>query len=273
MLLAHQPYFAYYGVMEEITVGCCQFHPELGDRKVNIDRMIEYIGEGSKHHIDVLLFPELITTGYLGARSIRELCEPVTGPWVKELAVAAGENRTGIVFGFAEEDNGRCYNSACFVLPSGEIAGVYRKTHLWDTERKWASPGDSFPVFNFPGAAVAGWICYDTRFPEAARKAASAGGEVAFVPTAWLGPAREWYLALQARALDNNIFTAGADIIQPEIGCTGVSLITGPDGDIIAAADEGKEGIISASLQPSRRDERLKRMNLLKDRRLDLYGG
>lgn len=235
--------------------------------------MIEYIREGSKKKIDVLLFPELITTGYLGAGSIKELCESVTAPSIKELTAAAEENRIGIVFGFAEADDETCYNSACFVLPSGKIAGVYRKTHLWDTEKKWASPGNTFPVFDFPGAVVTGWICYDTRFPETARKTAQAGGEVAFVPTAWLGPAREWYLALQARALDNNIFTAGADIIQPEIGCTGVSIIAGPDGEIITAAEEGKEGIITAVLKPSQRNERFKRMNLLKDRRLDLYGG
>ncbi len=260
--------------MIQTKIACCQFAPSLGNVGKNVQRIGEYLLKAGHENIDILLFPELITTGYLSPDELPKLCESQNEKTVNEISEAAKAAGVGTVFGFPEKDSqGNCYNSACFINSQGTVTGVYRKTHLWDTEKRWALPGNDFPVFDSDIGKITAWICYDTRFPEAARKTAEAGAEIAFVPTAWLGPAGEWYLALRARAVDNNIFVAGADTIQPETGCFGISIIAGPGGEILAKSVIGVEGIISAVLDPSRRTDRLKRMNLFSDRRLDLYGG
>jgi predicted amidohydrolase len=146
--------------------------------------------------------------------------------------------------------------------------------HLWDTEKQWAQAGDEAQVFEVDGLRCTGWICYDTRFPELARMAALDGADVALVATAWLGPGEEWELALRARALDNSMYVAGADIISEEPGlrCRGLSMIVGPKGNVLARMEPGQEGIVCALLEPSGLDAQRGRVPLLRDRRPGLYG-
>jgi predicted amidohydrolase len=108
-----------------------------------------------------------------------------------------------------------------------------------------------------------------------ARLGALAGADVGLVSTAWLGPGKEWELALRARALDNSMFVAGADIIGPDpaLRCHGQSLIVDPKGRVLARAEPEQEGIICAALDPSVLDTQRGRLPLLGDRRPELYRG
>jgi len=100
------------------------------------------------------------------------------------------------------------------------------------------------------------------------------GADLGLVATAWLGPGDEWELALRARALDNSIFVAGADIISydPMLRCWGRSMIIGPKGKVLAKAEPEREGVIDAVLRGEELDAQRNRVPLLKDRRPDLYG-
>jgi predicted amidohydrolase len=179
-----------------------------------------------------------------------------------------------VAFGYPElAADGRRHNSFVLVDPAGAVAAVYRKMHLWGAEADWAAPGDDVPVAEVAGARVSGWICFDTRFPELARLAALRGAELAVVPTAWLGPAEEWELSLRARALDNSLFVAGADIIDPGIGCRGHSMIVDPGGRVLARAKPGEEGVVSAQLDPHVRAAQIGRLHLLEARRPARYRG
>lgn len=234
--------------------------------------MREYAREAAGLGARLVLYPELIVTGYLAPERIPALAEPVSGPAVQSLSRAAVETKTALAFGFAERgEDGRCHNSLVFVGARGELAGVYRKTHLWDTEKRWAAPGEGSTVLEYCGARTGGWICYDTRFPELARAQAMAGIELALVATAWLGPADEWDLSLRARALDNAMFVAGADIVDPQIGCHGRSLVVDPHGNVIARAQADTECLITADLDPAVLGRQRGRVPLLRDRRPQAY--
>ena len=54
-------------------------------------------------------------------------------------------------------------------------------------ERRWAVPGDGFRAFDSRLARTGMWVCYDTRFPEAARLLALDGATLGLAATAWLG--------------------------------------------------------------------------------------
>ncbi len=99
-----------------------------------------------------------------------------------------------------------------FLDSRGTLRSVYRKVHLWVTEKEWALPGSGFPAMTAGDMRLGMWICYDTRFPEAARTLARSGATLGLVGSAWFGPAEEWELALRARALDNGMFVAGASV-------------------------------------------------------------
>ena len=262
--------------MRDFHIACGQFAAEPGAKSNNIARMIAYTRAAKERGCDLILFPELIVTGYLAPQQVIPLAEPISGPSVKALVQAARELGVAIAFGFAEldEQRGVRYNSLVALDQHGGIAGVYRKMHLWASEKEWAEGGSDAPILEIGGVRCGGWICYDTRFPEVARLAALAGADVGLVATAWLGPGDEWELALRARALDNSLFVAGADIISydPVLRCLGRSMIVGPKGKILAKAEPEREGIIDAVLKGEELDAQRNRVPLLKDRRPSLYG-
>lgn len=262
--------------MRAIRIACGQFAAAPGDKPANVARMIAYAEQARQGDCELILFPELIVTGYLPPDQVLSLVEPVTGPSVQRLAQAACDLGIAIAFGLAELDEARGvrYNSLVVLDRQGSLAAVYHKMHLWATERQWAEPGDEALAFELDGVRYGGWICYDTRFPETARLSALTGIEVGLVPTAWLGPGDEWELALRARALDNSIFIAGADIIGPDpaLRCYGRSLIVSPKGRVLVRAEPEQEGIICATLDPAEMAAQRGRVPLLADRRPALYG-
>ena len=68
------------------------------------------------------------------------------------------------------EERGVVYNSAALIDPRGEVMGVYRKTHLFPTERKsaggWSTPGNKPVVVETELGSIGLMICYDGDFPE-----------------------------------------------------------------------------------------------------------
>jgi predicted amidohydrolase len=237
--------------------------------------MIGYARDARDQGCELILFPELIVTGYLAPAEIAPLAEPVDGPSVQTLSQAVRKLGIAIAFGLAELDERRQvrYNAMIVLDSQGQIAGCYHKMHLWDTEKQWAQGGDRVALFEVGGVPCSGWICYDTRFPELARLAALGGVDLCLVPTAWLGPGEEWKLALRARALDNSVFVAGADIISadPALRCQGLSTIVDPRGTILVEAEPGREGIIHTVLRGDVLAAQRRRVPLLRDRQPSLY--
>ena len=262
--------------MRETRIACGQFVAEPGNKRANVARMAAYAEEARDQGCELILFPELIVTGYLPPDQVRPLVEPVTGPSVRMLAETACDLDIAIAFGLAELDEGQgvCHNSRVILDHQGEVAAVYRKMHLWATEKEWAEAGTEVLSCEMSGVCYSGWICYDTRFPELARLGALAGADVGLVATAWLGPGEEWELALRARALDNSMFVAGADIVNPDptLRCHGLSMIVGPKGNVLARAEPEQEGIIWATLSQTDLDAQRGRVPLLYDRRPRVYG-
>ena len=262
--------------MERIRIACGQFDAKPGDKGHNLAKMEAQIAEAGRRGCRIIVFPEMAVTGYLPETEMPALAEPLEGACVSRISSWAKQNGISVVFGYPELDEKKNirYNSFVIANDEGDIATVYRKIHLWDTEAEWAEPGTEVPVVPLAGALVSGWICYDTRFPEMGRLAYLKGAEVCLVPTAWLGPADEWILAVRARALDNALFVAGSDLINklPGLECGGHSLIVDPKGRIIALAEAGVDTVIDAELDPAIFDSQRSRLPIMRDRRTELYG-
>ena len=261
--------------MKTMRVACGQFEARAADKEYNLDRMGAQVGEAAAAGCAVIVLPELIVSGYIAAERIPEQAEPVTGPSVSRMREAAASSGIAVAFGMAEAAaDGRLYDSLVLVDAGGEVAAVYRKLHLFGAETSWASAGGEVPLFDVGGMTATGWICFDTRFPEQARCAAACGAALALVPTAWLGPPEEWELALRARAMDNSMFAAGADIVSfaDELRCRGNSMIVGPHGDVLARAEPDSDSVIWADLDPATIAHQHQRLALLANRRDDLFG-
>jgi len=119
--------------MREITVATVQMKPTLGDSEANLVKMSEFVSRiVSQQKVDLIVFPELITSGYeLGLR-FTELAQRVPGPAINLMAQRAADAGVYIAFGLVtkEKVESILYNSAVLVGPEGELVGHYNKVHL-----------------------------------------------------------------------------------------------------------------------------------------------
>lgn len=178
-----------------------------------------------------------------------EHAEPLDGPFVTLLRDTARGSGIAAIAGVTlpGSDGVRAVNALVVVDGSGELAGVYRKVHLYDafgyqeSERLEPGPADADPVTLRLGGLTFGVLtCYDLRFPESARRLVDAGADVLVYPAAWVaGPlkADHWRTLLQARAIENTAVVIGVGMTGK--GVTGRTLLVGPDG--VVGLEMGEE--------------------------------
>ncbi|PJF26518.1 MAG: hypothetical protein CUN53_07525, partial [Phototrophicales bacterium] len=227
--------------MREVTVAVAQMKPQLGDAEENLVKMSEMIGRiASQQRVDLIVFPELITSGYeLGVR-FTELAQRIPGPAVNLIAQRANEYGVYIAFGMVtkEKVESVIYNSAIMVGPDGELLDVYNKIHLRGEERMAFREGFKMPVVDTEFGAVGMMIGYDLAFPEVARSLVLDGAEILCVLANWeAGAMDEWKTYLRSRAYENAVFTVGANRVGEDVTVTfgGESMVVGPRGQIYAS--------------------------------------
>lgn len=261
-----------------MKVGFYQFDPVFGDKRGNIRRVLERIGQVET---DLLVLPELFATGYQFASKgeVSELSEPVPEGYTTQAMVQLSRQQgIYVVAGLAERDGERIFNSAILTGPGGFI-GVYRKTHLYSEEKLWFDPGDSgFRVFGTSAGRIGIMICFDWVFPESMRTLALMGADVVAHPANLVLP---WCpSAMPIRCLENRVFAVTANRIGREnrkadqtLDFIGTSQITAHDGTILARAPERDESLMIAEIDPTKaRDKSLNPYNdLIKDRRPEFY--
>ncbi len=266
--------------MNMIDVAALQFAPERGDLDGNL-KAIARLAEGLA--ADLLVLPELASTGYFFTRK-EELLEMAESPehgafcsWMRETSASRG---MVVVGGFAERDAGdRLYNAALVAFPDGTHA-VYRKSHLFYKERLVFEPGDSgLFVREWNGFRVGTMICYDWRFPEAARTLALRGADIIAHPSNLVAAASLWGPVMRTRAIENKVIIATANRFGDEahdgetLRFTGQSQIVSYNGSILTGAGAEEEGVIRARVDPeATRGKSFNPFNdIMADRRPELY--
>ena len=262
-----------------ISVAIYQGSAENGNVHANLDKMKEQIKAAKKLGADVIVFPELFTTGYFLSRELmRELAEKKNGRFFSELSACARENDIGVLYGYPELSEDLVYNSAQFLDKSGNSLENYRKAHLWTLEDNsiefMFTPGDKLSsVFEFCGVKIGLCICYDVEFSETVRCLALRGADVVLCPTAVADYERFAEEAkftntsvLATRAFDNGIYLAFVNYSGQ--GFAGGSRCYGPKAErLVACGGTEDEGIFLTEF----RKVQQKSAFLLK-RRPELYG-
>ncbi len=241
--------------MQEITVAAVQMYPQLGKVEDNLVAMVKFVDKiCSEQKVDLIVFPELATTGYELGLQFTDVAERVPGHAVNLLAQRAADYSTHIVFGLVSKERVESilYNAAVVIGPDGELLGEYRKLHLPGEERLAFRPGYRLPVFEGSFGLIGVLLGWDLAFPEAARSLALDGAEILCVCANWSHPPaqpddlyrQEWRTYVQARALENAFFTVASNRIGEEYSYHffGESMVVGPRGEVYASIDEEIEG-------------------------------
>lgn len=237
---------------------------------------------------NVVVLPELFIPGYvLDAARLERAAEPLNGPTLEAWLAAANKLNIYIAGGFCERSNGRLYNSAMLVGPSGVLLH-YRKLHLFDLEKELFAPGDlGLQVVETPIGKLGLCVCYDLRFVEVMRSLALQSADLVLVPTAWVqgfdkvvtngdglvGQA----LGAAVQANLNQVFVACASQMGTAGGVEflGCSVIVDPYGRVIAGpASRDRADVLLAAINigdAKSAQERTERIKPRADRRTDVY--
>jgi N-carbamoylputrescine amidase len=274
-----------------VRVAVVQFDPQVGVE--NLERNAQAVQQRLTAAVEsgarLIVLPELATTGYCfsGREEAYAHSQPVPGgPTVQGWVSFAAQHKVYIVGCLVEQDGPQLFDTAVLVGPEGYI-GRYRKTHLWNNEKLWFTPGnEGYPVFETKIGRIGLLVCWDIWFPEASRIVAQLGADIICIPTGWVwtppplydasGTCMPAYLTIAA-AHQNNVFIATADRVGQERGAgfMGNSLIAGTNGwpvGRIAGPEEDTILYADLDLGAARSAPIWNQFNdLHRDRRTDLY--
>ena len=280
-----------FPVNRKVNVSCVQMQPHAADYEYNLKKMEGFVESvmRSRPETDLIVFPELATTGYVCTNDEFEAMTRTAAedPSVKRMGALAAKYGVMLIYGFSErdpDDPSILYNAAAILGKDGTLMGTYRKVHPFLNEKKWCTAGSEYPIFDTDFGRIGVMICWDTAFPEVARTYALKGCDLLVVCTNWeiteaedwpMDTAADWDLVTRARAFDNTLHLVSANRVGNDrgLGFFGHSNIIDPVGKVIASLDEPTEGVLFSSLDLSLTKKRREEYyTILADRRPDTYG-
>ncbi|MBI4773534.1 MAG: carbon-nitrogen hydrolase family protein [Deltaproteobacteria bacterium] len=289
-----------------ITVACANVHQLAAGREGDLDRLTQFIGLAARAGSNLIVFPE---TAFTAAGSLtdesetldtprHELAETIPGPLTEVLEKEARKHDIYVVAGMLEKDVSDpevIYNAACVIDPEKGLAGVYRKTHLFKTEKAYLTPGDALPIFETRYGPIGVLICADFYcYPETVRTLALDGARLILLVTSVMVTLKDlegkiviYEGALEfvpdiikVRSYENHIHIAAANTVGPSLmGYRGFgkSMIVGPHPPgsffvktFAGPASQVQDELITATL--NLKDMDAVRRRLWENRRADLYG-
>ncbi|WP_080846844.1 carbon-nitrogen family hydrolase [Cytobacillus gottheilii] len=257
----------------KLTISCLQMDVSFGDPKKNFDTAHNMIIDACKAGTDVIVLPELWTTGYdlenlYQHGNIQEV--------ITFLQEAAVKYNIHIIGGSAANLAGQdIYNSMPIIARNGQHIHTYSKLHLFKLmdEHLYLKSGRESGLFSLEGRTFAGVICYDIRFPEWIRKHVLEGAEILFVSAEWpLKRLDHWRALLIARAIENQCFIVACNRSghDPNNKFAGHSMIIDPWGQIIKEAGSGEE-ILQAEVDLNQVLQIRNTIPIFTDRKPDFY--
>ena len=226
---------------------------------------------------DLVVLPELWTTGAFAYEAFGREAEPLEGSTYEAMAKAASDAGVWLHAGSIPErdPDGPLYNTSLVFSPSGDLAAAYRKIHRFGFDKGEAvlmGAGTELVTVRLPATTLGLSTCYDLRFPELFRGLVDAGAETLVVSAGWPERRRShWTLLAQARAVENQAFvvacgTAGTHAGVPQAGH---SIVVDPWGEVLARAGADEE-VLTAEFDPGKVATTREQFPALKDRMLGL---
>lgn len=299
-------------MVRKVTLAATQFACSE-DKAANTDKAEALVRQAAAAGAQIILLQELFEGLYwcqVQDPSYFSWAHPLEGhPLVQRFARLAKELKVVLPVPFFERAHNAHFNSVAMVDATGEVLGVYRKTHIPDgpgyNEKFYFNPGDTgFRVWDTAYGRVGLAICWDQWFPEAARAMVLQGAEVLLYPSA-IGsePTSDeynsyppWITAQLGHAASNLVPVVvcnriGREVIPgaPHKPTTfyGASFIAGPQGQVLAQvgvepaelaggwpghAPQPVEGFVTAEVDLDTCREQRAGWGVFRDRRPEAYG-
>jgi predicted amidohydrolase len=224
-------------VLPSLLFSCIQMDIQLGDIEANLLHAKPMITSAIKNGSNVILLPELFTTGYDLANS-RSLAEKLDGPtvqWMKNISI---EHNITLVGSIIEVGEDLPFNTLVVSSPTGLISS-YRKIHLFAPmgEADAFNPGTHLTVINISGWKIGLAICFDLRFADMFVDYADQEIDLLLFCAEWPSVRiSHWDALLLARAIESQCYVVACNRVGKDLmnDFGGHSQIIAPSGEIIS---------------------------------------
>lgn len=253
--------------------------------EANVRYGLDNLDKAAALGAEVAVFAELAFTRfypqYSAEGDVTHLAETVPGPTTEKFMAKAKTHNMVVVINLFELENGKTYDSSPVIDSDGTILGTTRMVHVADYEcfyekSYYAEGNHGATVYDTAVGKIGVAICYDRHYPEYMRALGVNGAEVVVIPQA--GTVGEWpdglYEAeLQVASFQNGYFCALANRVgkEDQMEFSGESLITNPEGKVIAQCSSGVDDILIHDLDLSEVQKSHARTMFFRDRRPDIY--
>lgn len=285
--------------MKTLKVGLVQ-QANTADLRYNLQKLSENIAAVAAHGAELVVLQELHNSLYFCQTEdthLFDLAEPVPGPSTGFYSELAAMHRVVLVTSlFEKRAPGLYHNTAVVFDKDGSIAGKYRKMHIPDDpayyEKFYFTPGDiGFEPIQTSVGKLGVQVCWDQWYPEGARLMALKGAEILIYPTAigWESTdtdeekARQlgaWVTVQRGHAVANGLPVVAVNRVGHEpdpsgqtngIQFWGNSFVAGPQGELLAVADNRKEQNLVVEVDMTRSENVRRWWPFLRDRRIDEF--
>lgn len=242
----------------KLKIAMLQMSGERFNPDANRDKAERFCREAKADGADIALFPEMFNVAYpqpekFGdpehAAMMRELAEPVDGPFVSHFKNLAAELDMAIGVAWLESRGEGLRNSISLIDRHGRVLGTYSKFHTckFSNLEYGLEPGEDFYVWDLDTAGgvvkTGAMICYDREFPESARILMLKGAEIILVPNACYFEENRTN-QLRTRAYENMLVCALTNYAAPNNN--GASCLCSFDGSLTAQGSRREEVLIGA---------------------------
>lgn len=173
----------------QIAALLLQYDPINGDVDANakkVDSLIKSNPNG--FNLAVLPFNSFLGKVALNKANISQYAETLDGKSPSLAADIAKKYKTYLLFSMPESKDGKYYETAILFDFNGKQAGIYRKSHLNDSELQWATAGHDLQVFNINDLGrLAVMLNDEVRIPELAEVYALNRADLILIPTMYDG--------------------------------------------------------------------------------------
>ena len=241
-------------ISRNLRVALIEDNVAWGDKYENLKQLGRNIQNVSEE-TDIVILPELFTTGFIVDQQAAGLAERNTGDTIKYLKELSQYHTVAIAGSFLASTASQLYNRAFFLEPNDDET-FYDKRHLFTMsgEHKVYNHGvTNAPIIRFRGMNIKMIVCYDLRFPVFCRNVNNEY-DVLIVVANWPKVRlNAWKTLLQARAIENECYVCGVNRCGTDPNgleyALGGSLIIDYKGKIIG--ERGTSPVIEADLSPA----------------------
>ncbi len=235
-----------------LRIALAQMDMVWADVSANLRKM-EQLAAQASGKADLLVFPEMATTGF---QMCEEIFHDLSGgqdehifEQFQELAERYGVALAGSV---AVKEKGLCYNRAFLIAPN-QTPQFQDKRHLFRPAREHTTMQVTREsvVWHYLGWRIRPIICYDLRFPIWCRNHAADAYDILLVVANWPKPRRDaWITLLKARAIENQCYVVGVNRVGTDMGrlqYVGDSMLVDARGIVQQQVQENEETLVETA--------------------------